>query len=73
MDNDRGMIFIVDNNSIAQMKPVKFGVRMPRQIEILEGLQGGEKVVVEGTQKIGPGTKVKFAPPESAVPDAGQK
>ncbi len=68
MDNDRGMIFIVDSNSVAQMKPVKFGVRMSKQVEILEGLQGGEKVVVEGTQKIGPGTKVKFAPAEGATP-----
>ena len=68
MDNDRGMIFIVDSNGVAQLKPVKFGVRMPRQVEILEGLQGGEKVIVEGAQKIGPGTKVKFAPPESASP-----
>ena len=61
MDNDHGMIFIVDSNSVAQPRPLKFGVRMPKQVEILEGLQGGEKVVVEGTQKIGPGTKVKVA------------
>ena len=62
MDNDHGMIFIVDSNSVAQPRPLKFGVRMPKQVEILEGLQGGETVVVEGTQKIGPGTKVKVAP-----------
>ena len=68
MDNGRAMIFVVDGESSAQMKPITLGVRLVKQVEVLEGLQGGETVIVEGTQKIGPGSKVKLAPPEASAP-----
>lgn len=68
MDQDRAMIFIVDGEGAAQMKPVQLGVHLAGQVEVLNGLQGGETVIVEGTQKIGPGSKVKLAPAEAAAP-----
>lgn len=61
MDKDRAMIFLVDEKGTAQMKQVKLGIRLPGEVEIVEGLQGGEKVIVEGFQKIGPGMPVKIA------------
>ena len=51
-------VFVVDNESKAQMKPVKVGLRMAAKAEIIEGLSAGENVVVEGYQKIGPGSPV---------------
>jgi membrane fusion protein, multidrug efflux system len=65
MDDSRAMVFIVDENSAAQMKPVKLGIRLSGHVEILEGLQAGEKVIVEGLQKIGPGASVKIAAPQT--------
>jgi len=40
---------------------------MPRWVEITAGLTGGERVIVEGHQKVGPGMKVTLAPPEKAA------
>jgi len=68
MDNNRAMVFVVDAQSTAQMKPVTLGMRLPGRVEILEGIQAGENVIVEGTQKIGPGAKVTLAPADSAKP-----
>lgn len=61
-------IFTVGEDNTVRLTQVRIGVRLAGQVEILEGLQGGEKVVVEGTQKISPGVKVKLAPPEAAAP-----
>ncbi|MEO5804816.1 MAG: efflux RND transporter periplasmic adaptor subunit [Verrucomicrobiota bacterium] len=58
------MIFVVDKNSTAQMRKVKLGVRTAGQVEIVNGVEAGEKVIVEGLQKIGPGMRVKFAATE---------
>ena len=38
--------------------------------EVIKGLNPGEKVVVEGIQKLRPGAPVKMAPPEAAAPYA---
>lgn len=47
---------------------VKVGVRLPGRVEIRDGLSGGERVVVEGLQKIAPGMTVELAPPEKSKP-----
>ena len=53
-------VFVVDKDSKAQMKPVKVGVRLAGKAEIVEGLSEGENVIVEGFQKVGPGSTVKI-------------
>jgi membrane fusion protein (multidrug efflux system) len=61
MTQDRAMVFVVDHADAAQLRPVKLGLRLAGQVEIVEGLSPGERVVVEGVQKLGPGAKVKTA------------
>lgn len=68
LDGDRATVMIVDGDDTVVVRPVKVGVRMPGRVEILEGLQGDERVIVEGLQKIAPGMKVRRAPAESAEP-----
>jgi membrane fusion protein (multidrug efflux system) len=51
-------VFIAGTSNLAVMKPVTLGTRLPGQIEITSGLDGGEKVVTEGWQKIGPGSQL---------------
>jgi membrane fusion protein, multidrug efflux system len=63
----RTSVFVIDSNSNAQIRPVKVGLRIPDHIEILSGLQPGEKVVAEGLQKVRPGGAVKAAPPEATA------
>ena len=64
---DKVFVFVVDAENTAQMKPVEVGVRLAGKAEILSGLLAGEKVVVEGYQKIGPGSPVSIK--EQDVPD----
>jgi membrane fusion protein (multidrug efflux system) len=73
LEDQRAQIFTVSPSNTVQLHIVQLGVRLPGQVEVLSGLSGGEKVIVEGTQKIGPGAKVKFAPAEAAAPYAGQE
>ena len=68
LEGDRALVFVVDGDSTAKLTPVKLGVRLAGKVEVLSGLEGGEMVIVEGVQKIGPGSKVKLAPPEAAAP-----
>lgn len=72
LDDNRASVFVVGTNDTVFIKPVRIGVRLPGRLEVIEGLDGGEKVVVEGVQKIGPGSKVKLAPPEAAKPYSGK-
>ncbi|MBI4664257.1 MAG: efflux RND transporter periplasmic adaptor subunit [Verrucomicrobia bacterium] len=67
-DGDRFSVFVVDEKGAAQMRPVEVGYRLPGKAEIVKGLSAGEKVVVEGIQKLRPGAPVTLAPPESAAP-----
>ena len=64
---DRAMIYIVDQDSNAQLRPVKLGVRQAGIVEILKGVESGQLVIVEGVQKVRPGSKVKPAGPEAAA------
>lgn len=60
-------VFIVDEKGTAQMRPVKLGLRMAGKAEVISGLKPGDKVVVEGVQKIFPGAPVKPAPEAAAA------
>lgn len=61
---DRNIIYIVDKDDAAQVRPVKIGLRQAGLVEIVSGLEPGERVVAEGLQKVRPGGKVKAAPAE---------
>ena len=65
---ERFAVIVVDDTLTAQMRPVTPGVRIAGRVEIVDGLKGGETVVVEGWQKARPGGKVKLAPADKAAP-----
>jgi membrane fusion protein (multidrug efflux system) len=58
---DRNIIYVLDKEDAAQIRPVKIGIRQAGLVEILSGVKPGERVVSEGIQKIRPGGKVKAA------------
>ncbi len=68
LDGDRAMVMVVGPSNVVSLVPVKVGVRLPGRVEIRDGLSGGERVVVEGLQKIAPGMTVELAPPEKSKP-----
>jgi len=67
LTEERAMIYTVDDNQQAQARTVLVGERKSKKVEIREGLEEGEIVIVEGTQKLGPGSPVTLAPAESAA------
>ncbi|MBT5926932.1 MAG: efflux RND transporter periplasmic adaptor subunit [Verrucomicrobia bacterium] len=67
LDDERAMVYVIDEENLAQLRTVKVGERKSKKVEITQGLSEGEIVIVEGTQKIGPGSLIKLAPPESAA------
>lgn len=67
---ERFAVIVVGAEMTAEMRPVKPGVRLAGRAEIVEGLNEGELVVVEGWQKTRPGGKVILAPADKAAPYA---
>lgn len=54
-------VFVVEKG-IAKLRPVKLGIRLPGNVEIVEGLKEGEEVIVSGLQKVSDGSKVIATP-----------
>jgi membrane fusion protein, multidrug efflux system len=63
MEGPQGkFVYVIDEKSTAQARPVEAGEWAGgNQWIITKGLQGGEKVIVDGVMKIGPGAPVKVA------------
>jgi membrane fusion protein, multidrug efflux system len=61
-------VLVVDAQNKVQLRTIKVGDKSDNYIIVLEGLNSGERVIVEGIQKARPGTEVKpsNAPEESA-------
>lgn len=64
LENNRASVYVVGPDQTANPREVALGVRLAGAVEILEGLRDGETVIVEGLQKIGPGSKVSPVPQE---------
>ena len=56
---DEGTVMVVDAENVAHEVKVNVGIRAADRIEIVEGLKGGETVVVEGNYALPDGTKVE--------------
>lgn len=52
-------VFVVDDEGIARQVSIKVGRRRVGSVEVLSGLQTGERVVVEGLVRVIDGTEVK--------------
>jgi HlyD family secretion protein len=61
---NEGTVMVVDAQNVAHETKVTVGIRTAEKIEIVEGLQGGETVVIEGNYALPDGTKVEIATEE---------
>ena len=52
-------VLIVDAQNKASVRTITLGDRSDNYVVVLQGLEGGEKVIVEGMQKVRPGSEVK--------------
>ena len=60
-------VYVVDEKSTAQPRPVEAGQWAGDRWVITSGLKGGERVIVDGVMKIGPGAPVKVAEQKPAA------
>src|SRR5690606_14785576 len=60
-EQNRQFVFVVSAGR-AERREVRIGTREPGRVEILSGLEAGERIVVEGTQKIRDGVRLRELP-----------
>jgi len=64
-EEGRQFVFVVDAQR-ASKREVQIGRRKPGRVEIIAGLKAGDRVIVEGTQKVRDGGEVREAPAAEA-------
>jgi membrane fusion protein (multidrug efflux system) len=57
-ERSKQFIFVVDPDGMVDQREVKTGRRRPGEVEIISGVEAGERVITEGTQKARPGSAV---------------
>lgn len=68
-ERSKQFVFVVDQNNKVSLREVQTGRRRPGEVEILAGLQEGEMVITEGTQKVRSGQVVELMSKRSAGQD----
>jgi membrane fusion protein (multidrug efflux system) len=62
---------VVDQQNKVQLRTIRTGDKSDNNVIVLEGLNAGERVIVEGMQKARPGSEVK--PSTAQVASDGEK
>ena len=57
-ERSRQFVYVVGADDVVELREVHTGRRRPGEVEVLEGLSAGERVISEGTQKARPGEPV---------------
>jgi membrane fusion protein (multidrug efflux system) len=63
-------VAVVDQNNKASIRPIKMGERIGAMWEVTEGLKSGDRVIVQGAQKVREGSPVtvkEWTPPTDAL------
>jgi membrane fusion protein, multidrug efflux system len=72
-DSAKGpFVYVVKDDSTAELRPVKLGQRQGELVVIEQGLQPGEHVVMNGQIGVMPGGKVRVVTGAATAPPAGQ-
>lgn len=62
LGNESASVFVVGENDTVEIRPVTVGSLLGDQWLILDGLAVGDRVIVDGLQKVAPGATVRIAP-----------
>ena len=65
-ERSKQYVLVVGPDATVERREVQSGRRRPGEIEILEGLAPGERVITEGTQNVRPGQRVTILPARGA-------
>jgi multidrug efflux system membrane fusion protein len=55
-------VYVVDAQGVARLRLVTAGERRAGRVEILSGLAAGERIVVEGVERVSDGTRIAAVP-----------
>src|SRR5262249_40409661 len=69
----KNFVWIIGQDNKATQRPVKVGGQIKENILILEGLKPGDRIVVEGVQKVREGAPVQVVTAAQAETAANQK
>jgi len=58
---DKTYVFVIDKNGVAKSKEIKIGGELPDIYVVANGLQPGDKIVLDGVQKVKDDDKIKFS------------
>src|SRR6185437_8726364 len=64
---DGNYVFVVGNDRVAKVRPVKVGRVVGDQTTIMDGLTVGEQVVVDGQSRLTPNARVDAKSPAQAT------
>jgi membrane fusion protein (multidrug efflux system) len=51
-------VMVVDAQNMVSVRTIKLGDKSDKDVVVLDGLNAGERVIVEGMQKVRPGSQV---------------
>jgi multidrug efflux system membrane fusion protein len=71
--NRGAFVYVVGSDSTAKVRPVKVGDRTPESLVILDGIQVGDRVVLEGTDRLREGAKVRVIDPNAVPPGSAPR
>jgi membrane fusion protein (multidrug efflux system) len=58
---DRQSVLLVGDDDVVVSRDIRVGARRPGQVEVIEGLAPGDRVITHGTLKVRPGQRVSVA------------
>ncbi|MBP5300721.1 MAG: efflux RND transporter periplasmic adaptor subunit [Victivallales bacterium] len=62
---DKSLVFVCEGD-VVKAVPVKLGTTFQGLVEVLEGLQAGDEIVVQGQHRLTDGSKIRRVQPEDA-------
>jgi membrane fusion protein (multidrug efflux system) len=71
-EGERRFVFLLGEGDRARRTEVRTGLRSGGRVEILAGLQPGQRVITEGVVKVADGMAVRLGGPANARPQQGQ-
>jgi multidrug efflux system membrane fusion protein len=72
-DSAKGpFVYVIKQDSTAELRPVKLGQRQGDLVVVEQGLQPGERVVMNGQLGVMPGAKVNVLTGAAGAPPAGK-
>jgi multidrug efflux system membrane fusion protein len=72
-DSAKGpFVYVVKEDSSAELRPVKLGQRQGELVVVEQGVQPGERIILNGQLGVMPGGKVRVVTDTATAPPAGQ-